>query len=140
MPNFICTTCGTQYAETEHPPPSCPICQDERQYPKKTGQQWTTLEKLRLTNRNSIKFKEPGLIGVGIDPHFAIGQRALFLRTAKANVLWDCLSLLDEAVVEAIQAMGGLSAIAVSHPHFYSGMVQWSRALGGVPIYLHAAD
>jgi len=139
MPNFICTTCGTQYAEMEQAPPSCPICQDERQYVKKTGQQWTTLEKLRLTNRNSIKFKEPGLIGVGIEPQFAIGQRALFLRTSKANILWDCLSLLDGAVV-AIQAMGGISAIAISHPHYYSSMIEWSRAFGGVPIYLHAAD
>jgi glyoxylase-like metal-dependent hydrolase (beta-lactamase superfamily II) len=140
MPNFICTTCGTQYAEGEQPPAACIICQDERQYVKATGQQWTTLDKLRLTHRNSLKFKEPGLIGVGTEPHFAIGQRALFLRTPKANVLWDCLSLLDEAVVEAMRALGGLSAIAISHPHYYAGMVEWSRAFGGVPVYLHAAD
>src|SRR6202790_2659919 len=140
MSYFICTTCGTQYAETEQPPAACTICEDERQYVKKTGQSWTTLEKLRLTNRNSIKFKEPGLIGVGIEPHFAIGQRALFLRTPKGNVLWDCLPLLDEAVVEAIKALGGISAIAISHPHYYASMVEWSRAFGGIPIYLHEAD
>jgi glyoxylase-like metal-dependent hydrolase (beta-lactamase superfamily II) len=140
MPNFICTTCGTQYAESDQPPSACAICQDERQYVKATGQQWTTLDRLRLTNRNSLKFKEPGLIGVGIEPHFAIGQRALFLRTPKANVLWDCLSLVDQAVVEAITALGGISAIAISHPHYYSSMVDWSRNFGGVPIYLHAAD
>jgi glyoxylase-like metal-dependent hydrolase (beta-lactamase superfamily II) len=140
MPNFICTTCGTQYAESDEPAVACAICQDERQYVKVTGQQWTTLEKLRLTNRNSIKYKEAGLFGVGIEPHFAIGQRALFLRTAKANVLWDCVPLLDIAVVEAIKALGGISAIAISHPHYYSSMVEWSRAFGGVPIYLHAAD
>src|SRR6202008_2325959 len=104
MPNFICTTCGTQYDESDHPPASCAICQDERQYVKKTGQQWTTLEKLRITNRNSVKSKEPGLIVIGLEPHFAIGQRALCLRTPKANILWDCLSLLDEAIVEAIHA------------------------------------
>src|SRR5438128_1897641 len=134
MPHFICTTCGTQYAESEQPPAICAICEELRQYVKKTGQQWTTLEKLNLTNRNSLKAKEPGLIGIGI------GQRALFLRTPKANVLWDCISLLDGAVVEAIKAMGGISAIAISHPHYYSSMVEWSRAFGGVPIYVHAAD
>ena len=139
MPNFICTTCGTQYAESDQPL-ACAICQDERQYVKVTGQQWTTLERLRMTNRNSIKAKEPGLIGIGIDPHFAIGQRAIFLRTREANILWDCIPLLDEAVVEAIKAMGGISAIAISHPHYYSSMVEWSRAFDGVPIYLHAAD
>jgi hypothetical protein len=140
MPNFICTTCGTQYADSDQPPVACPICQDERQYVKVSGQTWTTLDKLRLTNRNSIRFEEPGLIGIGIEPHFAIGQRALFLRTPNANILWDCLSLLNEAVVEAMQAMGGISAVVISHPHYYSSMVEWSRAFGGVPIYLHAAD
>src|SRR3984893_17374255 len=140
MPNFICTTCGTQSAESQQSPPACTVCQDERQYVKITGQNWTTLEKLRLTNRNSIKFEEPGLIGIGIEPHFAIGQRALFLRTPEANILWDCVPLLDEAVVEAIKAMGGISGIAISHPHYYSSMVEWSRAFGGVPIFLHADD
>jgi hypothetical protein len=140
MPCFICTTCGMQYAETDQPPATCPICQDERQYVKATGQQWTTPDRLRLTNRNTLKHHEAGLIGIGIEPPFAIGQRALFLRTPQANVLWDCIPLLDEAVVEMVKALGGLSAIAISHPHYYTCMVEWSRAFGGVPIYLHAAD
>ena len=83
MPYFICTTCGTQYAESDQPPAVCAICQDERQYVKVTGQQWTTLERLRLTNRNSIKCEEPGLIGFGIDPPFAIGQRAAVRTTSR---------------------------------------------------------
>src|SRR3954447_6092849 len=107
MPFFICTTCGTQHAEGDQPPADCAVCQDERQYVKATGQQWTTLDKLRLTHRNSIKFEEPGLIGLGIDPPFAIGQRALFLRSPKSNVLWDCLPLVDEAVAEALRGLGG---------------------------------
>src|SRR5215469_14795497 len=102
MSKFICTTCGTQFAESDQPPPACDICEEPRQYVKKTGQQWTTLDKLRMTYRNSIKFEEPGLIGIGIEPHFAIGQRALFLRSAVANILWDCVSLLDQAVVECL--------------------------------------
>src|SRR5207248_1113048 len=68
MPNFICATCGTQYAEDDQPPAACAICQDERQYLKKTGQNWTTLKKLGLTNRNSLRFEKPGLLGIGIDP------------------------------------------------------------------------
>jgi hypothetical protein len=140
MSHFICTTCGTQYAESQQPPAVCSICEEPRQYVKATGQQWTTLDQLSLTHRNSIKFKEPGLLGIGIEPHFAIGQRALFLRSPGGNILWDCLPLLDQAVVECLQALGGISAIAISHPHYYSSMVEWSRAFGGVPIYLHADD
>ena len=99
MPNFICTTCGTQHAESEQPPSVCAVCEDDRQYLKVTGQQWTTHDKLRLTNRNSIRFEEPGLTGIGVEPHFAIGQRALLVRTPKGDVLWDCVPLLDPALV-----------------------------------------
>jgi len=38
-----------------------------------------------------------------------------------------------------VEALGGISAIAISHPHFYASMVEWSRAFDA-PIYLHAAD
>ena len=140
MSNFICTTCGTQHFESEQPPTVCAICEDDRQYVKATGQQWTTQERLRLTNRNSIRFEEPGLSGIGVEPHFAIGQRALLVRTSNGNVLWDCVPLFDPALVEMVKALGGISAIAISHPHYYSSMVEWSRALGDVPIHLHAAD
>src|SRR5579871_6316954 len=140
MPHFICATCGTQYAESQQHPFGCTICEEPRQYIKVTGPQWTTLDTLRLTNRNSIRAEEPGLIGIGIEPHFAIGQRALFLRSPGGNILWDCLPLLDPAVIECLQALGGVSAVAISHPHYYASMVEWSRAFGGVPIYLHADD
>jgi len=43
-------------------------------------------------------------------------------------------------VVEAVRALGGVQAIAISHPHYYSGMIEWSEALGGVPVHLHATD
>jgi len=39
-----------------------------------------------------------------------------------------------------LKALGGLSAIAISHPHYYSSMIEWSRAFGDIPIYLHADD
>jgi glyoxylase-like metal-dependent hydrolase (beta-lactamase superfamily II) len=140
MPYFICTTCGTQYAESASPPPACPVCADPRQYLKPAGQQWTTLESLRRTHKNTLRAEEPGLISLGVEPPFAIGQRAFFLRSPGGNVLWDCLPLVDAALAEAILALGGASAIAVSHPHYYSAMVEWSRALGDAPVYLHAAD
>jgi hypothetical protein len=107
---------------------------------KATGQQWTTHDKLRQTNRNSIRSGEPRLSGIGVEPHFGIGQRALLVRTPTGNVLWDCVPLLDPALVEMVKAVGGISSIAISHPHFYASMVEWSRDFGDVPIYLHAAD
>ncbi len=133
----ICITCGTQFAETIAPPDGCPICQDERQYVNWNGQQWTTLEALRAERANIVKEVEPGLTGIATQPAFAIGQRALLVQTPAGNVLWDCISLIDEATVDAVNALGGIAAIAISHPHFYSSMVEWSRTFDA-PIHLHA--
>ena len=137
MTHYICRTCGVQFAASEEPPPACPICQDERQYVNWQGQQWTTLAALQKDYHNLIKPVGSGLTGLGICPGFAIGQRALLLQTAEGNILWDCISLIDPPTIAAIKALGGVSAIAISHPHFYASMVEWSRAFEA-PIYLHA--
>ena len=137
---YICQTCGVQQAPTAVPPASCPICSDERQYIGQNGQHWLTYPELKSTHRNVIKLEEPGLFGIGIEPRFAIGQRALLLQTESGNILWDCVPLLDETTFATIQALGGLNAIALSHPHFNSAIVEWSQAFGGVPIYIHEAD
>ena len=140
MPNYICVTCGTQFADSSSPPAHCPICEDERQYVGSNGQQWTELAELQHGYHNVVKAQEPSLTGIGTEPKFAIGQRALLVQTANGNLLWDCITLLDDATVAAVQALGGVSAIAISHPHYYSSMVAWSQAFGDVPIYLHTAD
>jgi hypothetical protein len=140
MPAFICETCGSQFTPSPEPPASCPICGDERQYVRPGGQTWTTLDELARAHFNCYQQHEPGLIGVGTVPEFAIGQRALVLRAGDANILWDCISFIDAATIELVKGLGGLSAIAISHPHYYSSMVEWSRAFGGITIHLHAAD
>lgn len=139
MTNFMCATCGTQFAASDAPPAACPICDDERQYVGYAGQQWTTLEQLRAERRSELRELEPGLTGIGCEPAFAIGQRALLVQTPEGNLLWDCVSLIDEAAVAAVRALGGVRAIAISHPHYYSSMVEWARAFSA-PIYLHADD
>src|SRR3546814_11564343 len=85
-------------------------------------------------------FRSEGLLGIGTEPGFAIGQRALLVRSPGGNLLWDCIALVDDDTVARVREAGGIRAIAISHPHYYSGMVEWSRAFGDVPPLLHAAD
>jgi glyoxylase-like metal-dependent hydrolase (beta-lactamase superfamily II) len=139
MPRFICETCGTQYPESADPPAQCTICEEPRQYVRWKGQRWTTLHDLRESHRAEIREEEAGLTGIGTDPSFAIGQRALLVQAPSGNVLWDCISLFDDEIGERVEGLGGISAIAISHPHYYSSMVEWSHAFDA-PVYLHAAD
>ena len=136
---FICTACGIQFPASDQPPRECPVCADYRQFVPRAGQGWTTLEELRGGHRNAFQQLEPGLLGISTTPDFAIGQRALLVRTPAGNVLWDCISLIDEATVEIVKGLGGLHAIAISHPHYYTTMVEWSLAFGA-PVLLHSGD
>jgi glyoxylase-like metal-dependent hydrolase (beta-lactamase superfamily II) len=138
MSLWICVTCGAQFAESAAEPDECPICVDERQYVPESGQRWTTLEELQAERRNEVR-EEDELAGVGTEPSFAIGQRALLVPSGNGNVMWDCITLIDSDSAAEVERRGGLEAIAISHPHYYSGMVEWARAFD-CPIYLHAAD
>ena len=133
----ICVTCGVQYPA---PREDCPICLDERQYVGWDGQRWTTLAELQRTGyRGRVEEEGPGITGIGASPATAIGQRALLVRTPAGNVLWDMITYLDDELVAAVTALGGVSAIAISHPHFYGSMIDWAHAFGA-PVYIHAAD
>jgi hypothetical protein len=114
------------------------VCEDERQYVGWEGQRWTTLEELGADHQNEIRV-DLGLTGIGTKPSFAIGQRALHVASPSGNLLWDCITLLDGATVAAVRDAGGLRAVAISHPHYYSSMVEWANAFD-VPVLLHEAD
>jgi hypothetical protein len=137
--NFICVQCGTPFTETPQPPSSCPICEDERQFVRHSGQEWTTRDRLALDHHNRIEEEAPDLLGIGTEPEFAIGQRALLLQSPGGNLLWDCVSLLDDKSVAEVRAHGGIRALAISHPHFYSSMVDWAERFDA-QILLHGAD
>jgi glyoxylase-like metal-dependent hydrolase (beta-lactamase superfamily II) len=138
MTSFICVTCGTQFAASEGPPPRCPICEDPRQYVPESGQRWTTMAELREAHVNRVA-PELELTGIGTEPSFAIGQRALLVPFGERLLMWDCVTLLDDAAAEEVERRGGLDAIAISHPHYYSGMVEWAHRFD-CPVLLHEAD
>jgi hypothetical protein len=131
----ICATCGVQFAG---PAERCPICEDPRQYVPPEGQQWTTMAELAREHRNEIR-EEAGFTGIGTDPRFAIGQRALLVPWGDGNLLWECITLLDDATAAEVERRGGLRAIAISHPHYYSAMVEWAHRFG-CPVLLHEDD
>jgi len=139
MENFICVQCGTQFTENAQPPSSCPICEDERQFVRHDGQAWMTLERLAADHHNRLQEEAPKVLGIGTEPEFAIGQRALLLQSPGGNLLWDCISLLDDETIAEVNEHGGIRAIAISHPHFYSSMVEWAEHFDA-QIFLHAAD
>jgi hypothetical protein len=115
------------------------VCTDSRQYVPPSGQSWTTLAALRQAHHNYYRRLQPDLYAIATQPKTGIGQRALLVRNPSGNVLWDCIDLIDDATIDIVRALGGLSAIAISHPHYYTTMVEWAHAFG-CRVWLHEDD
>lgn len=135
----ICKTCGTRYAEEKFNPEECPVCLDDRQYVNPAGQRWVSYEELQ--KKYSIKFSRirEDIYELSVMPSFGIGQKAHLILSEEGNILWDCLPFLDEPASAFIKSLGGLKAIAISHPHYYGIMHEWAREFD-CPVYLHEND
>jgi hypothetical protein len=138
---WLCATCAVERPPAEAPPGTCPICQDERQYVRPTGQRWVTLAELQARgHRGSVTALEPELFGVRVSPQVGIGQQALLVRTGAGNLLWDPTGYLDDELVDLVQGVGGVAAVAASHPHMFGCQLEWSRRFGDAPVYVNEAD
>jgi glyoxylase-like metal-dependent hydrolase (beta-lactamase superfamily II) len=134
----LCRTCGVEHAAV---PPVCAICADERQWVPRGGQQWATLAELAGQGmRSTVTVVEDGLLAIGSTPAFGIGQLGKLVCGPAGNVLWDPPGFLDDAAVAAVAGHGTVLGIVASHPHMFGAQVEWSRRLGGVPVYVNAAD
>jgi hypothetical protein len=135
---WICQTCGVEHAEAVG---TCAICSDERQWVPAEGQRWTTLEELgNAGHKTRVAELEPDLFGVTVEPKVGIGQQAHLVRTPAGSVLWDPTGYVDEDAARRIREAGEVVAITSSHPHMFGVQVEWSRALGSVPVLVSEAD
>ena len=131
----FCKTCSTAY---EDAPQICPIAGMSASMFRPAARR-DRLCYRTSTHSNKWQQLEPQLFSIKTVPAFAINQRALLLRTPHGNILWDCIANLDPATQTLIAALGGLRAIAISHPHYYTTMQEWAAAFDA-PVYLHVSD
>ena len=80
-----------------------------------------------------------GVISIVTEPKVGLGQRAILCCTRQGNLLWDCITYIDDDTVRRINELGGIDAIAISHPHYYSTAVEWAHTFN-CPVYYSAED
>ncbi|CAK4034106.1 Hypothetical predicted protein [Lecanosticta acicola] len=161
---LICSACGTQFdVPASTPLKACRICdvsntphitpkhlktktpshQDPRQFVPPTGQAWTSLAQMRRSKHHRNTFHqdpvEARMWSITTTPKFAIGQRCILLQTPAGNILWDCIAYLDQETYEFIRSRGGLKAIVISHPHYYTTHLDWARTFA-CPVLLAEED
>ncbi len=141
MTRWICARCAVEYPDSVEPPGGCLICIDERECVEPPGQRWTTLADLeRDGHHGSLREVEPRLFGIKVEPTVGIGQQALLIGSSGGNLLWDPTGYLDDDLVDAVSAAGGVAAIAASHPHMFGVQVEWSHRFNDGPVHVNRAD
>lgn len=61
------------------------------------------------------------------------------IKTTLGNVLWDCITFLDNETVDWVKSQGGLEAIVISHPHYYTTHLEWAKTFD-CPVYISVED
>ncbi|WWC58309.1 uncharacterized protein I303_100849 [Kwoniella dejecticola CBS 10117] len=138
----ICKACGTQYPRTFALTQDCKICADPRQFVPSSGQEWTNLIELGTERRHVILQDEVDerISMISCEPGFAINQTPTLIETANGSYIWDCAALISLPLIGHLSKLKTpLKGIAISHPHFFSTSLTWSRALK-VPLYLCEDD
>ena len=140
---LICTACGCQFdIESRELLKRCRICDDPRQFVPPTGQSFTTLAELKAgpcVNKWAQFNYDDRFHSIWTEPKVGIGQRCILIKTPLGNILWDCIAYLDHETIAKINGMGGLAAIVISHPHYYTSHLEWAEAFD-CPVYLSWED
>ena len=96
----------------------------------------TLAERHRLVWRDDL-----GLTGIALEPSLCHRPARLpLVPDGRGYVMWDCIPLATSEAIAHVRSLGGLTAIAISHPHYYGALADWSEAFDGIPVYLHAGD
>ena len=151
----LCVTCSTQ---TSYSGPDldvtsadsaykCPICADPRQYIPAGGQKYTTLRNM-LTKaewRNEFVELIPGKVWwMKTRPNFAIAERAFLLKDDDGRLyMWDCIAFVDDDTlkrIDELSAGNGITAMILSHPHYYATTATWMALFPAMQFYVAKAD
>ncbi|HEV7738508.1 MAG TPA: hypothetical protein VGO47_14200 [Chlamydiales bacterium] len=63
-------------------------------------------------------------------------ERLAFIRIT----VFNRMSLIIFRLLLKVDELGGIQAIVISHPHFYTTFATWSHAFGRVPVYIASED
>ncbi|KHO20110.1 hydrolase [Mycolicibacterium setense] len=146
MPTWICTGCGVEHPDSAtEPAESCVLTSEDVSIEERGDLPphgtWTTLDDLAAQAHHTEHLDHGrGVHSLRRVPRFAIGHRSFLVQTAHGNLLWDSPSYLDDKIIGIVDGLGGVAAVAASHPHMFGAQLSWSRAFGEVPVYVNALD
>ncbi len=146
MTIWVCDGCGLEHSDSAAPPAAGCVLATDAVSVEERGDlgphgHWTTHEGLaRQPHTTHHRDHGRGVHSFRREPRLAIGHWSFVLRTPGGNLLWDPPAYIDPVVVGMVRSLGGIAAIAVSHPHMFAAQVSWSHEFGHIPVLVKDKD
>ena len=120
---FACSNCG-HWQFHFAVPPNCPICSDVRNDLPEDGWDFRTPADLAPRLAHHRREVVPGIWEFWSTPRFGLDSHGWLLLEPGGNVAFEAAPYYDEASLEAIAGLGGITTLAASHPHGYGALWQ----------------
>ena len=120
---FACSNCG-HWQFYFASPPDCPICSDVRNDLPDDGWDFRTPADLAPVLAHHRREVVPGLWEFWTTPRFGLDSHGWLLLEAGGNVAFEAAPFYDDASLDAIAELGGITTLAASHPHGYGALWQ----------------
>lgn len=123
LPAFVCTNCGFWQKFFEMPS-YCPVCVDYRHVLPANGWSFSGLEEARGLGRSLFEEIEAGIFRYGTETPLGISPLGYVVVRPDGNVGFEGTGWYDDAALEHIESIGGISYLSASHPHSYGALWQ----------------
>ena len=123
LPAFCCDNCGW-WQRHFAPPPSCPMCLDARHVVPQTGWRFRTVAEAQADFPCRWAEVEPGVWRFWNEPVSGIGPSGYLVTTPAGNMAFEGATVLSEAALDHVAALGGVQVLSASHPHSYGALWQ----------------
>ncbi|WP_018259494.1 MBL fold metallo-hydrolase [Methylobacterium sp. WSM2598] len=123
LPAFLCDNCGFWQRHVAAPP-ACPLCLDARHVVPQQGWRFRTVAEAQAAFPCHWAEVEPGVWKFWNDPVTGIGPSAYLVTTPHGNLGFEGCTVLSDAALDHVAALGGVAVLSASHPHSYAALPQ----------------
>ena len=138
LTHFACANCG--FWQLHFDPPDCPVCTDVRNDLPEDGWRFVPEAEIAATHEGEVREVAEGLWAFTTTPALGLAGTGWLLTRPKGNVAFEAAPYYSRAMLDRIAQLGGIAALAASHPHGYGALFQLQRAFEPPVVAIHKDD
>lgn len=122
---FACANCG--FWQKHFAPPDCPVCTDVRNDLPEDGWCFLPEAEVAATHDGAARQVATGLWAFTTSPALGLAGTGWLIVRDGGNIAFEAAPFYTEAMLDRIEALGGIAFLSASHAHGYGALFQLQR-------------